>query len=234
MLIDAGKCIGCEECVPYCPMEAIEVMDGVGRIDQELCVECGVCYRVAECPSEALTVPELDWPRSVRAFFSDPVSVHPLTGLSGRGTEEMKTNDITHRFMDGEAGMGVEVGRPGVGTTFQDVELISMEIAKLKVAFEEKNPLTALMSDKKTGKIREDVLKERVLSAIIEFKVELAVLPQVIKVLRSVEDKVNTVFTLDLICKVAQDGSIPTIPIAHKLGIKLSENTKTNIGWGHL
>jgi len=214
-------------------MEAIEVVDGVGRIDQDRCVECGVCYRMAACPSEALVLTELQWPRSVRSFFSDPVSVHPLTGLSGRGTEEMKTNDITHRFGDGEAGVGVEVGRPGVGTTFEDVETISMALAKLGIAFEEKNPLTGLMCDKKTGKIRDDVLGERVLSAIIEFKVELALLPRVIEVLRSVEAKLNTVFTLDLICKVAPDGSIPTVPIARKLGVELSENTKTNIGWGH-
>ena len=35
-------------------------------------------------------------------------------------------------------------------------------------AFEKKNPVTSLMSDVRTGAIRDDILNEKVLSAIVE------------------------------------------------------------------
>ena len=59
-----------------------------------------------------------------------------------------------------------------------------MALAELGVAFEEENPVTALMVDKKTGKINEDVLNERVLSAIIECKIETERLKEVLEALK--------------------------------------------------
>jgi len=37
MLIDKEKCIGCEECIPYCPVGAIRLAEGgsVSEIDQD-------------------------------------------------------------------------------------------------------------------------------------------------------------------------------------------------------
>lgn len=31
MLIDQGKCIGCEECHPYCPVGAIKLLNTLNR-----------------------------------------------------------------------------------------------------------------------------------------------------------------------------------------------------------
>lgn len=56
------------------------------------------------------------------------------------------------------------------------------------------------------------MLDERVLSAIIEFIVELPKLPQVIEALKKVGNKVDTVFSVDLICRVGKGDSIPTLP----------------------
>jgi len=53
---------------------------------------------------------------------------HKKTDIAGRGTAEMKTNDITGRVKRG-GGVAVELGRPGVGTRFTDVEKVSREIA---------------------------------------------------------------------------------------------------------
>jgi len=58
------------------------------------------------------------------------------------------------------------MGRPGVGTSFRDLQTVAMAIARLGVEFEPANPVAELMADQKTGKIREEVLNERVLSAI--------------------------------------------------------------------
>ena len=50
--VDAEECVGCETCVPECPVEAISMVDGVAVIDTEKCTECGTC--IAECPVEAI------------------------------------------------------------------------------------------------------------------------------------------------------------------------------------
>ena len=106
----------------------------------------------------------------------------------------MKTNDVTGRFRWGYAGIGVEMGRPGVSSTFKDLQTVAMALAGLGVEFEEENPVTALMVDKKTGKVNEDVLNERVLSAIIECKIETERLKKVLEALKAVSTKIDTVW----------------------------------------
>jgi hypothetical protein len=203
----------------------------MSEINQDKCVECSVCLRSGVCPTDALFMPELKWPRSIRAQFSDPMTRHP-SGSKGRGTQEMKTNDVTGRFRRGIAGIGVELGRPGVGTTFRDLQTVSMALAGAGVEFEPNNPVSALMVDKKTGRINEEVLNETVLSAIIECKVELARLKGVLETIKGIAPKIETVFSLDLISRVGADGTIPTVAIARDAGFSPRPNTKTNVGLG--
>ena len=112
----------------------------------------GYLAEVDVCPTGALTPPELKWPRNLRAQFSDPSTVHPGTGVPGRGTDEIKTNDVTGRLRKGDAGLVVEIGRPGIGAYFRDIEKIAMALAKLKPHFERENPVTQLMVDPESGK----------------------------------------------------------------------------------
>ncbi len=238
MLIDQEKCIGCEACHPYCTVGAIYSLkkEGSGElisvIDQEECVECGVCYRAKICPTDAIYQQELKWPRSLRAVFSDPITVHKETGIAGRGTEEMKTNDVTGRIRYGQAGVAVELGRPGVGTRFKDVDIMAQAMAKAGAIFEPKNPVTFLMVDKKRGKIREDILNEKALSAIIECIVDIEKLEGLLLAIKDTASKLDTVFSLDLIGRVSPDGQIKTLPIAEKIGFAARPNTKNNIGFG--
>ena len=120
-------------------------------IDQAECVECNVCRRVEICPVDAFVQKPLEWPRSVRAIYSDPLNIHKETGLAGRGTEEIKTNDVTGRFRRGQAGVAIEVGRPGIGAKLKELEKLSMALARYGVEFEPKNPLTNLI-DLRTGR----------------------------------------------------------------------------------
>ena len=106
----------------------------------------------------------------VRRAFSDPRVPHESTGVEGRGTEEVKTNDVSGRVKVGEVGFTIEFGRPGVGVWFRDIQKMSWALAKAGVSFEKKNPVTSLMSDVATGTLREDILDEKVLSAIVEIK----------------------------------------------------------------
>ena len=171
MKIDPDKCLGCGTCVDYCPMACIQEGDGAYCIDQDECVECGVCLRAQVCPVEAIYLPESskEYPRYLRAAFSDPGVQFPETFQGGRGTEEMKTNDVTGKFRRGQFGMTLEFGRPGTGARFKEVEKVTRVLGDLDVHLEEANPLYFLMEDKKTGRMKPEVREEKVLSCILEF-----------------------------------------------------------------
>jgi hypothetical protein len=201
-------------------------------IDEDECVECSVCLRSGCCPTDALYQPELPWPRSVRKNFSDPLKIHPETRIPGRGTEEMKTNEVTGRYRRGTYGMAFELGRPGVGARFRDVEKVTKALSTLKVEFEEKNPVTKLMVDRKRGLINPEVLGEKVLSAIVEFMVSSERLPQVMEVLDRVSKEIDSVFSGDIISRVGTDGTIPYLRAVREMNRYLSVNGKSNMGLG--
>ena len=241
MKIDPGKCIGCGKCKSYCTM-----WGGVMRferhpknparvitvIDEDECVECSVCLRSGCCPTDALFQPSLAWPRIVRKNFSDPLKIHPETRIPGRGTEEMKTNEVTGRYRRGMYGMAFELGRPGVGARFSDVEKVARALAAVEVEFEENNPVTKLMVDRKKGAINPEVLGEKVLSAIVEFMTPVERLPQILRVLDRVSREINTVFSGDMITRIGPDGSIPSVNHLREMNRFISLNGKSNVGLG--
>lgn len=238
MYIDQNKCIGCGRCVPYCPRNAIMHSDNRKmKIDLDLCVECGVCKTCAKCPKDAIYNVHLDSPRAYRKAFSDPFGKHENTALKhmGRGTEEVKTNDVTGvvHSMD-YISLAIELGRPSVGSTFADLEKVSMAVAPFAISFEENNPVTSLMIDKKTGKLDESVLNESVMSAIIEFSCLNENIKPVLTALDEVSKKINTVFSLCLICKVDEEtDEIPAMKVVRELGINVDKTSaKTNLGLG--
>ena len=96
----------------------------------------------------------------------------------------------------------------------------------------EENPVTHFMSDKKTGKLRDDVLGEKATSAIIEGKCKLEKLPEALKALQEVAEKVDSVFTVEVITKVTPEGGVPIKPVLEELGIWYSVNSKNNLGMG--
>lgn len=262
MIINEKKCVGCGNCHVVCPMGAISSNSkGVSVVDQDKCVECSTCYKVLRdegysaffvrairrilsvfrlqymapvdvCPTGALEPPELEYPRSLRAAFSDPTVVHAGTGVGGRGTEEIKTNDVTGRLGYGDAGIVVELGRPGTGAHFRDVEKVAMALAPLEPVFEPFNPVTQLMVDTKTGKMREEVLDEKVLSAIIEVKIKLLRIPEYLNALQSVQKEIDTVFSVGVASRCLPDGSVPHQKWVEEAGFTLSPNGKTNLGMG--
>jgi hypothetical protein len=204
----------------------------IAVIDDDECVECSVCLRSNCCPTDALFQPPLSWPRIVRKNFSDPLKIHPETRIPGRGTEEMKTNDVTGRFPWGKYGMACELGRPGVGARFRDVEKVAQALAALEVTFEENNPVTKLMMDPKKGSINPDVLEEKVLSAIVEFMIPAAKLSSVMEILDRVSREIDTVFSCDIISRIGPAGQIPYISTIQEMARFLSINGKSNVGLG--
>ncbi|UCD56322.1 MAG: hypothetical protein JSV16_10840, partial [Candidatus Hydrogenedentota bacterium] len=188
--------------------------------------------RADACPTGALVPPDLEWPRLLRRAFSDPTITHDSTGMAGRGTEEIKTNDITGRIGPGEAGIVIDLGRPGTGVFFSDIDKVTRALAPLSIKFEPENPLTALMTDVQKGCLREDILKEKALSAIIELKANLPELPAVLRTVDEVASKLDTVVSVGVSSRCAADGSIPHERVCAEARYTLSPNGKTNLGLG--
>jgi hypothetical protein len=217
-------------------MEAIHIADdGLSDINEEVCVECHSCYNGLStanlpqqptrfikgvlaffklrfdpepdvCPTGAITPDELEWPRILRRAFSDPDMPHESTGTGGRGTMEVKTNDVTGRVGEGEAGFTVEFGRPGVGVYLRDVDKVCQAIAKLPVTFQPKNPLTALMDDLSIGNLQEDVLNEKVMSCILEFKAAIEKMPEILTVIEEELKPLDTAVSLGLAVRCDSKG----------------------------
>ncbi len=234
MRIDQMVCTACEACIPYCPVEAIKRVGGSVDIDFDECVECGSCIRYARCPVDAIQEsPEAEvWPRVIRREFSNTAVRHSTTGGQGRGTEESKSNDVTGRVKRGRVGMGLEFGRPSVGARLGEIEKMTVALAGAGVHFEPANPLTFLMADPATGKMREDVKNERVLSAILEFEFEAARIPEIVPVVKSVAETLDTVFSWCVYTRLNDDGSIPILPALQQLGLEVRPNSKVNMGLG--
>ena len=186
------------------------------------------------CPTAAFEPEELAWPRIVRRAFSDPRVPHESTGVEGRGTEEVKTNDVSGRVKVGEVGFTIEFGRPGVGVWMRDIQQMCRALAQAGVSFEKRNPVTSLMTDVSEGTLREDILNEKVLSAIVEVKTRVERTEEIIRLVWEVEKRINTVIAIGVGTRCDPDGGERVVgPILERLGYRL-ERAKTNIGLGRI
>lgn len=229
------QCIGCRQCWPVCPVGAIgAAADGHhSEVNLDRCVECSACLRSRVCPVNAFEPQELPWPRSLRSAFSDVLSPHKSTGVLGRGTEEMKTNDVTGRLRVGFVNVAVELGRPGISASFEDVQTVTRALARLDVEFQKENPVTSLFTNDRNGDLNPEVLGERVLSALVEFEIPVSRVPELVEALEEAGKTVDTVFSAALAEPIRPGESEPElIQILEENGIFYRPNGKTNVGLG--
>jgi ferredoxin len=233
------------------------------QINDDACVECGTCYRAMStenlnpvlvravrkvakmfrfrfepepdvCPTNCFEMNELEMPRLIRQIFSDPVIEHTSTGIKGRGTEEVKTNDVNPRVDTGEVGYTIEFGRPGVGVRFRDIQLMTRALAKNGIRFEKKNPITLLMTDELKGDLPGDILDEKILSAIVEIRTDLEEVEKVLKIVHKVNEEIDTVIAIGISTRCAEDGEDRLLaPLLDDLGYSFSR-AKTNMGLGRI
>jgi ferredoxin len=231
------------------------------QINDSECVECGTCFRgmstenlnpylirairkIAKslrfrfepepdvCPTSAFEMNELEMPRLIRQIFSDPVVEHKSTGIKGRGTEEVKTNDVRLRVDTGEIGYTIELGRPGAGVKFSDIQVMTNSLARQGIEFEKNNPVTQLMTDTGRGDLRPDILDEKILSAIIEIKTSISMVEKVLSTIMDVSRVINTVTAVGISTRCDEYGEENFLsPLLDKLGY-LHYRAKTNMGLG--
>lgn len=190
------------------------------------------CLRCDLRERDCITLEPAEWPRSLRNHFSQPGVPHKTTGIAGRGTEEMKTNDVTGRFKRGWVGLGLDFGRPGIGARMRDVDMVTQALAKLGVQFEANNPVTKMMVDSIKGKLREDILNEKVMSCVVETMFPIERLEEVLNGLREATKQINTVVSVCSINRADPDGSYPLRKKLDELNIFYRHNGKQNAGLG--
>lgn len=232
--IDRDECVECYACFNGMSQEHLNptLVRGMRKLFQMFRLRFDPEPDV--CPTAAFEPDELQWPRVVRRAFSDPRVPHESTGVQGRGTEEVKTNDVSGRVKMGEVGFTIEFGRPGVGVRFHEIQKMSEALASAGVSFEKKNPVTSLMTDVSTGTLRKDILDEKILSAILEIKVPVGRTEEIIRIVREIEKQIDTVVALGVGTRCDEHGEEDVVaPILERLGYKL-ERAKTNIGLGRI
>ena len=233
--INSEVCTGCRTCQRYCTVDAILFEDKKCRIEADQCTECYVCLRMEVCPEGAIEAQELKgFLKQFQHVISDPVENHGVTGVTGRGTEEVKTNDVTGRIKKGWVGFCIDMGRPGMGVYLRDAEKVAMACAKagFVLAPAEESPLAALMPDHRTGKLRDECLDYRLLSVIIEGRCTEDNAKDVLKALQKVEKEIDTVFSLGLISRVDENGHCEALSYLDELGIPQPHRGKVNVGLG--
>jgi len=144
----------------------------------------------------------------------------------------MKTNDVTGRFRRGMVGLGLDVGRPGVGTSFRDVEVLTRCLASLGAHFEPNNPITMMMQDVSSGTMLPAVLDERVLSCVLEASFPLGRLAEALEAVRQAAAGIDTVVSVCCIGVADSDGRYELQQSLEELGIPYRKNGKQNVGLG--
>jgi len=204
--VDESKCIGCQSCIPLCPMGAISISSDKSSIDPNECAECGTCSRAEVCPVDAIRTVRLGWPRSLRETFSNPLAVHETTGVTGRGTEGIKSNDSQNRYRRGDIGVFIDLGRPVLGARFSDVERVVKKFKSHGYDVIPNNPITALIADRTTGALRPEVLDEKIISCVLEFVIPDTAAAELMELVHQLSAEVDTVFSLSVALRADESG----------------------------
>lgn len=235
MKVDAEKCIGCKTCLDYCNVGAISMQNDVAVIAPEVCVECWLCYRNRVCPEDCIETTPLETPGELfKHILSDPTETSAGTGIPGRGTEEAKTNDVTGRFDKDSYGICIDMGRPAIGAYMRDVEKVAMAVAAAGVRFAspKETPLSGLMTDVRTGKLRDEYRDVHVLSVIVEGTCRRSAFDGALKAILKVAQEIDTVFSLGIVSYQRDDQDAPLFKILAENGLHLPTRGKVNVGLG--
>src|SRR5699024_2986056 len=150
----------------------------------------------------------------------------------GRGIEHDKTNDVLGKFKRGEYCLMLEIGRPMLGVRLYQVESLLTKLISHGFDVQKDNPLFLLMTDKDSGKLKSEVLNEKIMNATIEIKLfEHNVVSSCEKIIQLLNE-LDTVVSVGLLTRFDDDGSLPIIQKLENIGICVRPNAKINVGLG--
>jgi hypothetical protein len=113
-----------------------------------------------------------------------------------------------------------------------DLEAVLKVLVTIDVELEKDNAVFALLEEPLTGRVKPEFRNEKVLSAILEFKIREDQLEQVVGRLLPVLAEVDTVVSWGLVSRFAEDGTLPVRSKLQALGVSARPNAKINMGLG--
>ena len=87
------------------------------------------------------------------------------------------------------------------------------------------------MTDRSTGEIRDDVLNERVLSAIVESKVNMDRVPEVLRIVEEAASRIDTIVSIGVATRCDREGGNTLEDLLSSNGYAFWRG-KTNLGLG--
>ena len=121
-----------------------------------------------------------------------------------------------------------------MGVRFHHIQTMTVALAKLGVTFEAKNPITHLMTDKAAGTLKTDLMNEKILSAIVEIKTTIDMVPAVLDTVQAVSKGIDTVIAVGVSTRCDDNGEdLVLLPLLEDLGYS-HERAKTNMGLGRI
>jgi len=73
---------------------------------------------------------------------------------------------------------------------------------------------------------------EKVLSAIIEFKVPYEKTIEILDIIKKLDKELDTVFSVGIISRIADNGEIPVMDLLNEKNFSIRPNAKINVGLG--
>ncbi len=224
-----NDCIGCEECVPYCPQGAISMnAEGQATIDRYVCVECGVCFDTDICPVLAFEE-DHDELAEFKKLFGRLLAAFPGGKTSGRGGGhgyDVKTNDVTEKIAADKVGMRFELGRPVGGIKLGDVE----QMRRYLVERGWQPGVGARYQNLQGMGFSDEMLEHRILTSFFEFVLPPENIPDL------VHSAIQYVMGNDLWMTVNMVGLTQTIDRLERdlknAGLDIEPNAKVNLGLG--
>ena len=58
--IDFDRCVGCGNCLKFCPVDALQIVDKKAVVDRDTCGTCAACVDV--CPQKCITISDIEIP----------------------------------------------------------------------------------------------------------------------------------------------------------------------------
>jgi hypothetical protein len=101
----------------------------------------------------------------------------------------------------------------------------------MPLEFQKQNPVTALMDNLETGALRTDVLQEKVLSCILEFKTRTADMPAILNAIEEEARHLDTVVALGVAVRCDSKGNDPVQQQLQAMGYDAWRG-KINMGLG--